>query len=54
MKKVEMITITKKEYDNLIKRNFWLACLEAAGVDNWDGYDIAAFELQEYYIKNTC
>lgn len=25
----------------LEKRNEWLSCLEAAGVDNWEGYDYA-------------
>ena len=36
-----MITITKKEYDQLQKDSEWLSYLEAAGVDNWDGYDEA-------------
>ena len=36
-----MITITKKEYDELLERSNWLAALEAAGVDNWQGYDMA-------------
>jgi len=25
----------------LEERSNWLSCLEAAGVDNWEGYDIA-------------
>ena len=37
----EMITITKKEYDELLNQIRFLYCLEAAGVDNWDGYDYA-------------
>lgn len=37
----EMITITKSEYDQLCKDSEWLSYLEAAGVDNWDGYDEA-------------
>lgn len=37
----ETVTISKKEYDSLIKRVDWLKCLEAAGVDNWEGYDYA-------------
>lgn len=37
----EMITITKKEYDDLKKDQKWLQCLEAAGVDNWQGFDDA-------------
>lgn len=42
-----MITITKKEYDTLVKRDEWLECLEAAGVDNWQGYDEAREILRE-------
>jgi hypothetical protein len=37
----EMVTITKKEYKRLFKREEWLSCLEAAGVDNWEGFDYA-------------
>lgn len=35
------VTITRKEYDGLLKDSEWLGCLEAAGVDNWQGYDDA-------------
>jgi hypothetical protein len=48
----EMITITKKEYDELIKRDNWLLCLENAGVDNWEGFCFAK-DLQEQYAKET-
>lgn len=37
----ETITISKREYDRLIEQVEWLECLEAAGVDNWSGYEIA-------------
>ena len=37
----EMVTITKKEYDRLCEDSEWLGWLEAAGVDNWDGFDEA-------------
>ncbi len=37
----ETITITKKEYEKLKDDSKWLSCLEAAGVDNWEGYDFA-------------
>ena len=37
----EMVTITKKEFKRLQKRELWLECLEGAGVDNWEGYDDA-------------
>lgn len=36
------ITIEKLE-----KRNLWLTCLEQAGVDNWEGMDVAHEILEE-------
>lgn len=39
--KVEMVTITKRQYDQLIEDQKWLSCLEEAGVDNWSGIEIA-------------
>lgn len=41
------ITISKKEYDQLIERSETLAALEAAGVDNWEGYDYAMEFIKE-------
>lgn len=38
---MEMVTIPKKEYDLLIKDSEFLNALQAAGVDNWSGYDNA-------------
>lgn len=38
---METITINKTEYDQLLKDSKMLECLEAAGVDNWEGYDDA-------------
>ena len=37
----EMVTITKREYERLMKRDDWLGYLEAAGVDNWQGIEEA-------------
>lgn len=37
----EMVTIKKSEYEQLIERDIWLQCLEAAGVDNWQGMEEA-------------
>jgi hypothetical protein len=37
----EMITISKKEYEGLLKAEDKLAALETGGVDNWSGYDDA-------------
>lgn len=38
---VEMVTIPREEYESLLTRVRWLECLEAAGVDNWEGIDEA-------------
>lgn len=35
------ITITQAAYNHLVERDDWLDCLEAAGVDNWGGWDYA-------------
>lgn len=36
----ETITITKEEYDELSQNYNFMQCLERAGVDNWDGYEL--------------
>ena len=36
-----MITVLKSEYEELVRDQEFLRALEAAGVDNWEGYDIA-------------
>lgn len=41
------VTISKSEYDQLLRDSLWLNCLECAGVDNWDGYDYAIEDFQE-------
>lgn len=42
----ETVTISKKEYEELLHRDKMLTALESGGVDNWEWY----FEsLQEYY-----
>lgn len=41
MAEIEYITITKDEYDSLCRSSAFLERLEAAGVDNWDGYSYA-------------
>jgi hypothetical protein len=37
----ETVTISKKRYDSLIDAQKKLDRLEAAGVDNWEGYSEA-------------
>ena len=48
----ETVTIAKAEYDRLIRADRWLDCLDAAGVDNWEGYEIAQDYLTEKEAKN--
>ena len=42
----ETVTISKKEYFNLLQRDLELAALNGAGVDNWEGYDISKEYLE--------
>lgn len=37
----ETVTITKEEYERLVRDSELLGCLEACGVDNWNGWDDA-------------
>lgn len=41
---MEQVTISKKVYDRLIEDSNLLSCLQAAGVDNWEGYSFALEE----------
>ncbi len=43
----EEITIPREEYESLIKDQLMLRALEAAGVDNWSGFDYALESLEE-------
>ena len=42
---METITIPKSEYDSLIRDKVLLRALNAAGVDNWEGYEHAMNRL---------
>jgi hypothetical protein len=44
----EMVEITKKQYEELQDAQAFLLALQAAGVDNWDGYDYAIDILEEW------
>jgi hypothetical protein len=46
-KNMEMVSIKKSEYEELLERDAFLSCLEAAGVDNWEGYSIASDMMEE-------
>jgi hypothetical protein len=45
----EVITIPLKRYNYLVERDEFLQCLDAAGVDNWSGWDDACemYESEE-------
>lgn len=45
----ETVSISKKEYTELQNDSNFLRCLEGAGVDNWEGYEIAQdrYEVME-------
>ena len=45
----ETVTITKEEYEYLLDQVEFLNCLEACGVDNWNGYEYAQEMYQEEY-----
>lgn len=42
-----VITISREEYDRLLKDSRFLDKLYAAGVDNWEGFSIACEETEE-------
>lgn len=44
-----VMCVTVKEYSGLKKDSIWLGCLEQAGVDNWDGHDIAAEQFAKEF-----
>jgi hypothetical protein len=43
-----MITISEEEYNAMLDRIMWLDALEAAGVDNWQGFDEARKIYKEW------
>lgn len=46
----ELVDLPKWRYDELIRAELKLTCLERAGVDNWPGYEGAMdefFDLQK-------
>lgn len=45
--KPEQITISVEEYDRLVDNSKMYLALAAAGVDNWEGYDLAMEIMQE-------
>lgn len=49
----ETITIPVTEYAKLLKDQQWLECLEACGVDNWQGFDAAADIYRDAYPEEV-
>lgn len=47
---VQMVSIPADEYGEMQERLAWLDCLEAAGVDNWCGIDVAHDMAEEQGI----
>lgn len=43
----DTVTISTKQYNELISNQKFLFALQAAGVDNWDGYDFACEAFAE-------
>ncbi len=41
----QFIEITRAEHERLIERDAFLSALQAAGVDNWEGYSEACRAL---------
>ena len=50
---MEEVTITLDAYNRLLKAEEWLDALEAAGVDNWSGYDEARAILREWQKEDN-
>ena len=44
---LETIVLSTKEYKRLLEDSKLLAALEAAGVDNWDGYEDALEYMED-------
>ena len=45
----ETVTISSKEYKELLERDKLLSALEAGGVDNWEWYGAS---IEEHYQEN--
>jgi len=43
-----MVGITNERLEELLKAEQKLCALEGAGVDNWDGYDVAMDMIAEW------
>ncbi len=48
----ELNKVLEEKLKKLENRDNWLTCLEHAGVDNWDGHDVATDLMEEYGYNN--
>lgn len=48
----EKVTITLSEYNELLENRAFLDCLEACGVDNWDGYSDARMMMEDEFEED--
>lgn len=48
----EKIEISKALYDELLETQRWVGCLNAAGVDNWGGIEMAQEMYDEKFGDN--
>ena len=53
MTNTSMVEITEDHYERLLDSEETLAALEAAGVDNWQGYDDAMDILREWKLERN-
>ena len=53
MTNTSMVEITEDHYERLLESEDKLAALEAAGVDNWQGYDDAMDILREWKLERN-
>ena len=44
----DKVLVDRKYLERLEETQTWMDALEAAGVDNWDGYDEALLILEEW------
>lgn len=46
--KEELVQISAKRLDTLLRDEAFLASLETYGVDNWEGYELAQDDYEEW------
>lgn len=50
--KPKTVELTISEYEQLLSDSQWLSYLEAAGVDNWQGFDEARKMMEDEITEN--